>query len=632
MSAAAPKKTGRAKAGEAEPAAPPPMLLVRGFHDEQPLGRGRDLDLLKRLWPFLRPHGLLLGVALLLMPLGALVTLVQPLLIKRAIDAAIVYHSDEMLLGVVGWFVAVIVLDFLTRFGQTWVMQLAGQRTMADLRRRVFEHIQGIRVGYFDRTPVGRVVTRVTNDIDALGELFASGAVTAVADVLTLAGIVAFMLWLDWRLSLFAFAAMPPLAVVVELFRRYAREAFRRIRAMTAQLNAYLAEQVQGIAVVQAFEREDACAAEYRGLNSGYRDANRLSIKYDAMLYSVVESVAAVCVAIVLWYAGVRAGTLSHPEDAAAWVGTVVAFYEYIQRFFIPIRDLSTKYTVIQSSLASAERIFGMLDVDEPDAPPVANVPPPPSVPADVAIAFRDVELAYGRGEPGLRGVTFDVKRGETVAIVGATGAGKTTVTGALLRLYEIRGGSVIVEGRDVRSLGRDELRRGFAVVPQDVFLFSGTVLDNVALGEATPDSGRARAALERVGAWEMLERRGAGLETLVVERGANFSAGERQLIAFARALYRDPPCVILDEATASVDSETEARLQSAVSEVLSGRSAIVIAHRLSTVRRADRILVFHRGQVVEQGTHAELLDQGGVYAKLHALQFADGAAAPAPA
>jgi ATP-binding cassette subfamily B protein len=396
---------------------------------------------------------------------------------------------------------------------------------------------------------------------------------------------------------------------------------------------------VQGIAIVQAYRREAACAADYDEINRGYRDANRASIKYDALLYSIVESVSAGCIALVLYFAAVRAGWLRaggaiDPATAAAHVGTVVAFYDYIQRFFVPIRDLSTKYTIVQQSLASAERVFGLLDVDEPDAP--TGVPTEeggtslqsPSRTArgqDAVIRFDRVVFGYRPGVDVLHGIDFSVRRGEKLAIVGATGAGKTTVTTLLLRLHDVRSGSVSVDGVDVRRFDRHALRARFALVPQDAFLFAGTIRENVALGDPRPDDARVAEALRRVGAWELCAARG-GLDARCAERGQNFSAGERQLLAFARALYRDAEIVVLDEATANVDSETEHALQAAVDEVLRGRTAIVIAHRLSTIRRADRILVFHGGRIVEQGTHEALLAAGGVYARLHRLQFGDPA------
>lgn len=481
---------------------------------------------------------------------------------------------------------------------------------------------------------MGRIVTRVTNDIDSMSELFASGAVTAIGDILLIVGIIVAMLLTDWRLSLVAFAVLPPLAIAVEVFRRLLRVVQRTIRARIAQLNAFMNEQVQGIAVVQAFGREAECADAYEAINASYRDAYFASIRYDSMLYSVVEALATVCIGLSLWYAAERIGVLGDPAAAEAYKGTFVAFYAYINQFFIPVRDLSTKYTVIQSSLASAERVFGLLGVEDLDAPDAA-APAPCKTGADPVpvLSFEDVHFSYKQDNPVLRGVSFDVSKGETIAVVGATGAGKTTITALAQRFYDIDSGAVRLRGRDVRAYEREELRAYFAMVQQDVFLFSGTVLDNVAYGDREPDPARAERALQRVGAWEMLEERD-GLETEIVERGANLSAGERQLLAFARALYRDPDILILDEATANIDSETEARLQGAVETLLAGRTAIVIAHRLSTIQRADRILVFHRGLIVEEGTHQALIDAGGVYARLHSLQFAqaDTHSVPPPA
>jgi ATP-binding cassette subfamily B multidrug efflux pump len=586
----------------------------------------RDLGLLKRLLPYLRPHTALLSVALVCVPIAALASLLQPYLIKRTLDSVLVARDPSLWVHLLGLFGLAVCGEFVTSFIETYCIQLAGQRSMVELRRDVFRHAQRMSIGYYDRTPIGRVLTRVTNDIDALSELFTSGAIMAVADIVTLLGIVGFMLALDWRLSLVTFVALPPLAATIEWIRRGTRLAFREIRLRVAELNAYLSEQVQGIQVVQAYGREAQCQAEYGAINEAYRASNYRSIYLDALLFSVVESISIGCVALVLWYASQRAGLLHGGASQAAYIGTVVAFYQYIQKFFVPIRDLSTKYTIIQSALAAAERVFGFLaerelEQDSPlsVAPAVATLAPTP------ALAFDQVSFAYRAGEHVLSNVSFSVSRGEHVALVGATGAGKTTTISLMLRLYETSGGSILIDGQDVRALPRRELRRLFSVVPQDVFLFAGTVAQNVAFSARGFDAERVRNVLARVGALDLVERRAGGIQARVEERGSNFSAGERQLIAFARALYRDAPFLILDEATANIDSDTEARLQGAVTELMRGRTAFIIAHRLSTIQKSDRILVFHHGQLVEQGTHRDLLELGQVYAHLHRLQFAGG-------
>ena len=526
-------------------------------------------------------------------------------------DLGVVHAAAASLAGLM-------LVEYAIRFALGYLLQVAGQRTMNDLRRTVFAFLHRQRMGFFDRQPIGRLVTRVTNDVDALGELFASGAITAIGDFITLFAIVVAMLAFSVKLSLYTFAAVPPLVLAVDYFRRRAREAFRAIRTKTARMNAYLNEQVIGASVVQAYGQEARCQAEFGEINLAYKEGNLASIRYDALLFAVVEMFSSVCIATLL-FVGARALGAGEP---AASIGALVAFVQYIQRFFEPLRDLSSKFTVMQSAMAGAERIFGLLDQPEPDAPPREGAAGDARVAGAPAVEFRDVVFGYKPDQPTLKGVSFTVERGKTVALVGATGAGKTTVVSLLQRLYEITSGSVMVDGVDVRDLERDALRRRFVVVPQDTVLFPGDALENIALGDDAPDFDKATRVADALGLGAMLAKRAEGLRTKVADRGANFSVGERQLIALARALYRDPELLILDEATSSMDSESEAAVQTAIQEALRGRTAIVIAHRLSTIRRADEILVFHRGAIVERGDHDALMAAGGVYAKLHRLQF----------
>jgi ATP-binding cassette subfamily B multidrug efflux pump len=596
----------------------------QAFHEESALGKVYDSALLRKLWPFVRPYRGAFFLSLVLMPVASELLVAQPRLMREAIDRGVIGGDADALSRISLTLAALLLLEFTVRFVQAYAMQWVGQRAMADLRERTFDFLLKQRLAFFDRQPVGRLVTRVTNDVDALGELFASGAVSAFGDLITLARIVVAMLVLSPKLSLFAFVAVPPLAFLVDRFRRRAREAFREIRAKTARLNTYLGEQVSGVTVVQAYGQQARCQREFDEINSAYREANYQSIRYDALLFAIVEMFGSVCTATLL-FVGARAAGM---HAGAASIGTLVAFVQYISRFFEPLRDLSGKYTILQSSMAGAERIFQLLDRPEPDADG-AGGERPPAVDGAPRIAFKGVRFSYGGGKDVLRGVDLEVRTGETVALVGATGAGKSTVCSLVQRLYEVSDGAVEVDGVDVRKIDRDALRGRFGVVPQDAFLFPGDILANIAVGAQDPDRGRAAECAKEVGLDEALSRRGATLATKVDERGANFSAGERQLIAIARALYRAPEILLLDEATSSVDSETEVIVQRAIERALVGRTAIVVAHRLSTIRNADRIVVFHKGQVAESGTHEELLRRDGIYARLHRLQHAQQGAAP---
>ncbi len=593
---------------------------LRDFHEEERLGRAYDAQLFARLWPFMRPHSRFLVASISMILVAAGLGLVRPVVMGRLVSSAQDEHPEGLLRY--GLILSVIVVSTqLLTFVQMYTMQIAGARSMGDLRAHIFDFMQRLELRYYDRTPVGRLVTRATNDVDAVGELFASGVLNAIGDLVSLIGIVIMMLVLDVRMSLIAFAALPVVGGVVWYVRGRARQAYRDIRVKTARLNAFLNEQVSGMSVVQAYAREKSMALEFDDINVEYRNSNKQSVFYEAVLDAAIEMVGTVCIASILWWAG-----LKRVSDGALTFPLVVMFTQYIKQFFEPVSLLATRFTVLQSAMSGAERIFKLLDETALETQgPGASAGSGAAAGAyeGEAVALDNVSFSYKKGAPVLREVSFVVKKGERVALVGASGAGKTTVTSLLLRLYELDQGEARVLGKNIASYDRRELRDLFSVVPQDVFLFAGTVASNVAMSDESPDFDRVRQAFSRIGALDIFQRRPGGLEARVDERGANFSAGERQLIAFARALYKDTPLLILDEATASIDSDTESRLQAALEAVMEGRTALVIAHRLSTIRAVDRIVVFHRGRVVESGSHDELLARGGVYARLYRLQFA---------
>jgi ATP-binding cassette subfamily B multidrug efflux pump len=522
-------------------------------------------------------------------------------------------------LGRLGWlFMALIVGEFLAYYGQQYLTMVVAQGSLAQLRGAVFARLQQLPMRYFDRNPVGKVVSRVTTDVDVLSEMFAAGAMTIALDALKLLGIVAFMLWIDWRLALASLVLLPPTVFAIDFFRRMARRTYREIRERIARINGYLQEAISGMEVIALSAREARCFEEFRQLNADHRDSNQLSNRLEAALFSMVEAVSTVSVAVMLF----RAAGLG---TEALEVGTVWAFIQYINQFFVPIRDFSAKYAVMQSSMTAAERIFSLLDV-EPEPAPAVPVP----VPAPRGeIVFDRVWFAYRGDDWVLRDVSFRIAPGERVAIVGATGSGKTTIIKLLDRLYDVQRGRILVDGVDVREWELDALRRRTAVVLQDVFLFNGSVADNITLGRRDIPLERVAAAARHVNAEGFIRRMG-GYDAEVRERGCNLSGGQRQLLAFARALAHEPTILILDEATSSVDPETEWLIQDALEKLLADRTAVVIAHRLSTIESADRILVVHKHALREEGTHAELLARGGIYARLYRLQYAGGEQPPA--
>jgi len=614
------------------------MSVELDYHEEETLGKAYDARLMRRLLGYVRPYRLMATAAVVLIVVSSLLQLVGPLVTAATLDLYVAPPEEEQAqselsrwiesrLAATGWeldpmsgvtlmaavFGVSLFLTFGVLFLQSYLMQLMGQLIMFDLRRDVFQRLQRLPVSYFDRNPIGRLVTRATTDVAALNELFTAGLVSIFGDVVLLAGIIWVLFALDWRLALVTFAIVPMLFVLTLWFKTRARRGYREVRVKIARINAFLQEHITGMPVVQLFNRERRAFDDFSKINEEHRDANVRTIFYYAVYFPMVELITAVGLALIVWYGGgqILRGTLT--------VGALIAFLQYAQRFYRPLADLSEKYNILQAAMASSERIFALLDT-----PVEIAAPAEPHRPREVRgeIELDDVQFAYKEGEPVLQDVSFHVEPGETVAVVGHTGAGKSTLANLLLRFYDVEKGHVLVDGVDVRRWDPAVLRRNVALVLQDVFLFSGDVAGNVRLGEASISEEQLRWAAGEVHALDFIERLPRGFATEVRERGAGLSVGQKQLIAFARALAFNPRILILDEATASIDTETEQRIQKALDRLLVDRTSIVIAHRLSTIQKADRILVMHRGRLREQGTHRELLAQRGIYHKLYLLQY----------
>ena len=606
------------------------------LHQEESLDKVFDARLLRRLLGYVKPYRSRAAAAVALIVASSLLQLVGPLVTAVALDLFIVPSevrqapasrwAGELLAaagldlepmgGVVlmaAVFIAALALGFGVRVCQSYLMETMGQLIMFDLRRDVFAHLQRLPVAFFDRHPIGRLVTRATTDIAALNELFTAGLVSIFGDVVLLAGIIAVLFVLDWRLALVSFAVLPLLFALTAWFKIRARQSYRRVRVKIAAINAFLHEHITGMSVVQLNNRERRAFGDFSRINDQHREANVRSIFYYAVYYPAVMVLTSLGLALIVWYGGgqILRGALSF--------GALVAFLQYAQRFYQPLADLSEKYNILQAAMASSERIFELLDTEVTIASPADAYRP---LKVTGAIEFDRVSFAYQAGEPVLEDLSFRLRPGETVAVVGHTGAGKTTLSSLLMRFYDVSSGSVRIDGVDVRDWDLEALRQNLALVLQDVFLFSGDVADNIRLGEAAIGDERLRWAAAEVHALGFIERLPEGFRSTVRERGAGLSVGQKQLIAFARALAFDPRILILDEATASIDTETEQRIQQALERLLVGRTSIVIAHRLSTIQKADRILVLHKGRLREEGTHRELLDLGGIYHKLYQLQY----------
>jgi ATP-binding cassette subfamily B multidrug efflux pump len=595
--------------------------------EEEILGKAYDGRLMRRLLRYLAPRRWQVVLAITITVVVSALGPLRPYLTMLAIDKYIAKNDMNGLLTIMAMIVATIVLQSIVLYAQALLTAWIGQQTVLDLRRELFAHLHTLAMRFFDRNPVGRLVTRLTNDVEVLNELFSSGIIMIVADVFVVLWIFVFMFATSWKLSLVTLTVFPLLMLATSMFRKKARESYREVRRLVARLNSFLNEHVGGMITVQLFGREAHAFRTFDKINREAADANIRSIFYYAVFYPAVEFLSSVATALIVWYGGsLVLGYRTNPTDALT-IGTIVAFYQYTEQFFRPIRDLADKYNILQSAMAASERIFHLLD-DQTILP----LPPAAKAIGKVRgeVEFRNVWFAYNNEDYVLRDVSFHIKPGQTAAFVGATGAGKTSITNLITRLYDFQKGEILIDGVDIRELDPRDLRRNMAIVLQDVFLFSADVATNISLGNPDISQATIEAAARNVGAGDFISRLPQGFASQVKERGAILSVGEKQLISFARALAYDPSILILDEATSSIDTESEQMIARATQTLLRGRTSIVIAHRLSTIQRADAIIVMHHGEIREHGTHDELLRMGGIYRTLYELQYKEQAVAQA--
>jgi len=590
------------------------------FQEEEALGKAYDARLMRRLLHYLRPYRWQVAVAIVILVAASLLQVVGPWLTQIAIDDAIPNRETSLLATLAAAYLASVVAGVVLLYAQTVLTTWLGQRVMYDLRTEIFRKLQRLDVGFYDRNPVGRLMTRITSDVESLNELFSSGVVAVFGDLFTLGFILSAMLYMDWRLAVITFSVLPFVVLTAFLFRAKFRTVYRDIRIRLARINAYLHERITGITVIKLFNREASDARRHAAINQDYLEAHLRSITYYALFFPVIELFTAIALALIIWRGGATM------LEGAVTVGVLAAFIQYARRFFRPIQDLSEKYNLLQSAMASSERIFKLID----DEIEIEDPPNPVSLkkPVRGEIEFQGVWFAYGKDEGGnwdwvLRDVSFRAAPGERLAIVGHTGAGKTTIIHLLIRFYRPQRGRILLDGEPIDRLRLDDLREHIGLVLQDVFLFSQDVAHNIRLGARGISEDRVRQAAEQIGAAPFIKRLPDGYHQELGERGATLSVGERQLVSFARALAFDPRVLVLDEATSSVDSEIEAKIEEATDKLMAGRTSMVIAHRLSTVLGADHIVVLHHGALCEEGTHEELLELGGLYARLHELQFA---------
>lgn len=588
-------------------------MTASNYHKEEVLGKAYDARLMKRLLTYLRPYKLQVAFGVVLLIIGSAVQVGMIFLVKSGIDTYIT-QGDAAGLGVLALtFAGAILLGFGAGYAQLYVMTWLGQRVQDDIRMQIFRHIQKLHTGYFDRTPVGRIVTRITNDVNALNEMFSSGVIAVIGDIFMLTLIVGALLYLNWQLALITFIVLPVLVGVTMIFRSKVRNVYRIVRTKLAILNSFTQEHVTGMSIVQLFNREKRTHEQYNEINSGLRSAHFRSIYYYAMFFPAVEIIGSVSVALLLYFGGLRI------YEGVLTFGGLVAFIQLVEKFYRPIRDLSEKYNILQASMASSERIFALLDT-KPDIKEIKA----PKVVKDVKgkIEIENIWFAYNDDDWILKDISFTVNPGEKIAIVGSTGAGKTTLVSLLFRFYNLQRGAIKIDGVNIADMKLDDLRGMLGLVLQDVFLFTGDYASNVRLRDKNITDEEVELALERVGFSRFLKDAKDGIHTEVKERGATLSTGQKQLLSFARALAFDPQILILDEATSSVDTETEQLIQTALDKLLENRTSIIIAHRLSTIEKADKIIVMHHGEIREIGKHQELLQKGGIYYKLYEMQY----------
>lgn len=578
--------------------------------------RELDWNLMKRLLVYLRPYRPAVVAGMLLMLASAGLQILAPYLVKVAVDKYITLHDLNGLNVISLIYLAVLIAGMLCQYGQVVVLQMTGQHIMYDMRMQIFSHLQKLEMNFFQKHPVGRLMTRVTNDVDVLNELFTSGVVSIVGDVLTLTGIIVAMLVINFRLALVTLSVVPLLFLTTLVFRQKARAAYSETRYWLAKMNAFLQEAISGMSIIQIFNQEKRMFDKFDGINHKHYEANQKSVMAYAIFYPVVEFIEAVAIALLVWYGGNRAigGLVSF--------GALIAFIQYTQRFFRPIADLSEKYNIVQSAMASSEKIFNLMDCRE-----MIQLPSTGFVPGRLAeVEFQNVSFSYPNGEQVLKNVSFKIGAGEKLAIVGPTGAGKTTVTSLLLRYYDGYEGRILLNGVDLHEIPQDQVRRDFAVVFQDAFLFSRTVKENISFDRPEITDEQIQKVASDLLADPFIRKLPDGYDHLLSERGSNLSFGQRQLLTFVRAIAANPSLIVLDEATSSVDVETEYVIRHALKKLMEDRTAILIAHRLSTIQNVDRILVLFDGEVREEGTHQELLDRGDLYYKLYQLQYKEQA------